>query len=161
MIQSGVQSIKLFNADSTIFSYVSATEITDPGTDYIELTFIDNRPNFKFTISKRQRVSKCFNYQIDFMVFLLSQTLISQLKNINGFLPLVKFLNGEEYFYNTPFYLNKNSFDSNKTGVYQAQMISEGFSKFRQLTITDKPWILDTNYWDDDGIWKDEKTWND
>ena len=160
MEQSGVKEIYLYNADSLSLNFVDANTIFLPDTPDFILTNL-RRPNFKFTIEKRQRITKRYSYSIDFIEFLLSQTTILTLKSMTGFYPLVKFYNGNQFFYYTPFKIMKSEFNSNEKGVYEVNMQSEGFSEFRQLEQTQKPWILDTNYWDDDGIWKDEETWND
>ena len=118
-IQSGISSLTLFSAIDTTFERVSSTEITNiSGTNIVVPN--EDSPTFEKTIERINRIL-FFNYTFSFFVFGL-QVSTSQFKNKLGWLVLLTFYNGDEYFLNTPVFMQETELNTNETNTRKIEL---------------------------------------
>lgn len=131
--QAGINKFILYSAEDTTWDFTSEGAVTNLSGTQIDVP-INERPNFTNNISVVNRKVK-YNYQFAFKLFGLSQEQVNQLNTINGWFLFISFLNGAEYFIQTPSFLQNTDLDTNLTNVYDIILQNE--------RPADKPTIVD------------------
>jgi hypothetical protein len=117
--QSGIRSFALYSADTTTFTQVTKTEITDVTGSPLLVT-VEEYPTLDQTVKLINRRNH-FEYTFMFRLVGLDNE-ASQYANKFGWLVLITFLDGEIRFLNTPAFLQGTELDTNNTNVRQIQL---------------------------------------
>ena len=136
MNQAGVYKLTLYDALDTTYTRVSKTEVAEiSGTSIV----IDqcNNPSFSAPAIKVNRKLK-FQNSFTFTLFGLDNSVLSQLDNKFGWLVLITFQNGSEYFLTTPSFKIGTSLDVNNTQVYPITL--------QPNLPTERTMLFDANY---------------